>query len=85
MNEQKDVLMARPKKTEVDGNSVNLVEKTDTAYSVAKDPLTGDWVIVKIAYDFATGQTGTPEVMFRERARSLISERFKIVIGDSLL
>jgi len=77
--------MARPKKVaDVDGNSVNLVEKNDKGLSVAKDPLTGDWVVVQIAYDLGSGETSPPDVLFRERDKSLAIERFKILVAQEL-
>lgn len=79
--------MARPKKQvvqEVDGNSINTVEKRDVGMSLTKDRLTGEWVVVRIRYDLETGEVSPPEEVVRELDRGVAQERFKIVIAQEL-
>lgn len=78
--------MARPKKQaqEVDGNSINTVEKRDVGMSLTKDRLTGEWVVVRIRYDLETGEVSPPEEVVRELDRGVAQERFKIVVAQEL-
>lgn len=78
--------MARKKtEDEVDGNSVNLIDKNDKAVSLAKDPLTGEWVIVEILYDLGSGQVGKPTVMYRSSEYYVAQEQLKLTIVEEYL
>lgn len=78
--------MARPKKQtqEVDGNSINTVEKRDIGMSLTKDRLTGEWVVVRIRYDLETGDVSSPEEVVRELDRGIAQERFKILVAQEI-
>lgn len=66
-------------------DTFNQVALNDVALSIAKDPLTGEWVLLEIPYDFGTLQIGKPKELTREVSRAIINERIKISVSDKFL
>lgn len=58
---------------------------TAWSFGITKDPVTGFWHVVKIPYNFATKEVGTPEQIGHGDDRSIAIERFKIEAGTSLM
>ena len=78
------MFVSKKQTEEVDGNSVNTVEKRDVSMSLTKDRLTGEWVVVRIRYDLETGSTSPPEEVVRELDRGVAQERFKIIVANEI-
>jgi hypothetical protein len=62
-----------------------VIELTDNAYSITRDPETQKWMAVRIQYDVKSGMVGKIEVIEKNTERQIIIERFQILAGQEFM
>lgn len=60
-------------------------ELNHEAFSIAKDPETNLWFLVRIPFDFVTGTVGIPERVSNGDNKTIAQERFRIAAGRMLV
>jgi len=79
----KDQVMEKKSKGENPVQPLTKIELQHTAFSVAKNPENGKWLVLRIMYDLTSGNVAKPEVISEDIERSIAIERYKIAVAKS--
>jgi len=62
-----------------------LPEMKETAYGIAKNMKTGEWELIKVAYDPVSGRAAVKERCHTGGYRMMAEEVFRITVAQELL